>query len=37
MAEMFVILQYKQGQMANQNWKLDGEKVVVNHQSNVVW
>lgn len=23
--------------MANQNWKLDGEKVVVNHQSNVIW
>ncbi len=23
--------------MANQNWKLDGEKVVVNHQSNVTW
>jgi biotin carboxyl carrier protein len=37
MDEMFVILQYKQGQMANQNWKLDGEKVVVNHQSNVIW
>ena len=34
---MFVILQYKQGQMANQNWKLDGEKVVVNQQSNVIW
>ena len=23
--------------MANQNWKLDGDKVVVNHRSNVVW
>ena len=23
--------------MVNQNWKLDGEKVVVNHQSNVTW
>lgn len=23
--------------MANQNWKLDGEKVVVNHQSSVTW
>lgn len=23
--------------MANQNWKLDGEKVVVNHQSTLVW
>lgn len=23
--------------MANQNWKVDGDKVVVNHQSNVIW
>jgi biotin carboxyl carrier protein len=23
--------------MANQNWKLDGEKSVVNHQGNVIW
>jgi len=23
--------------MANQNWKLDGEKVVINHRGNVVW
>lgn len=23
--------------MVNQNWKLDGDKVLVNHQSNVIW
>lgn len=23
--------------MATQNWKIDGEKAVVNHQANVVW
>lgn len=34
---MFVILWDKQRKMADQNWKIDGNKAVVNHQSNVVW
>jgi biotin carboxyl carrier protein len=37
LGELFVILRCNQMQMANQNWKLDGEKVVPNHQSTVIW
>jgi len=37
LGELFVILRCNPNQMANQQWKLDGEKVVPNHQGTVIW